>query len=161
MIATGLTMEYDTPQAVARPHINAHFVVDLGLGSATDADAGFCEVVFPEFRIDPAERVDRGDAPQVASAPPRESSSRRLILRRGVTGSRDLYEWWNEARRGAARQPRTVTVHLMTPNLSTAVLTWRFHGARPVCLSYAPLNALQPTVLIESVELEFDMMEMC
>jgi hypothetical protein len=48
----------------------------------------------------------------------------------------------------------------MTPDLSSAVLTWRFHGARPVCLSYAPLNALQATVLIESVELEFDTMEM-
>lgn len=161
MMATGLTMENDTPRVAARPHTNAHFVVDLGRGDATDADTGFCEVVFPEFRIGPAERVDRGDAPQAAPPSPTESSSRRLILRRGVTGSRNLYEWWDEARRGTASQPRTVTVHLMTPDLSSAVLTWCFHGARPVCLSYAPLNALQATVLIESVELEFDTMEMC
>ena len=159
MIATGMTMEYDTPQAAARPHHNAHFVVDLGRGNATDADAGSCEVVFPESRIGLAERVDRDDAPQVPPPSRTESSSRRLILRRGVTGSRDLYEWWDEARRGAAWQARTVTVHLMTPDLSSVVLTWCFHVARPVCLSYAPLNALQPTVLIESVDLEFDTME--
>jgi phage tail-like protein len=152
-------MEHDTPQAAVRPHLNAHFVVDLGRGDATDPDVGFCEVVFPEFRIGPAERVKRGGK-RVAPPPPTESQSRHLILRRGVTGSRDLYEWWDQARRGKARQLRTVTVHLMTPDLSRAILTWRFYRARPVCLSYAPLNALQATVLIESVELEFDKMEM-
>jgi len=153
-------MEHDTPRVAARPHTNAHFIVDLGRGDATDADAGFCEVVFPEFRIAPAERADRVDASQAAPSFRAESSSRRLILRRGSTGSQNLYEWWDQARRDTAAQTRTVTVHLMTPDLSSAVLTWRFHGARPVCLSYAPLNALQATVLIESVELEFDTMEM-
>jgi phage tail-like protein len=160
-MATGLTMEHGTlPRVAARPHTNAHFLVDLGRGDATDADAGFCEVVFPEFRIGPAECADRGDAPEAAPLSPTESRSCRLILRRGVTGSRNLYEWWDEARRGTASQPRTVTVHLMTPDLSSPVLTWRFHGARPVCLSYAPLNALLATVLMESVELEFESMEM-
>ena len=149
-------MERDTPRAPARPHLNAHFIVDFGRGAP---DVGFCEVVFPEFRIAPAERVKRG-GPPVAPSPPTESHSRHLILRRGVTGSRDLYEWWDQVRQGGARQSRTVTVQLMTPDLSRAVLTWRFYKARPVCLSYAPLNALQATVLIESVELEFDKMEM-
>ena len=90
-------MERDTPQAPARPHLNAHFIVDLGRGAARGPDAGFCEVVFPEFRIGPAERVKRGDAP-VTPAPPTESHLRHLILRRGVTGSRDLYEWWDQVR---------------------------------------------------------------
>ena len=152
-------MARDTPQAPTRPHLNAHFIVDLGRGDARAPDVGFCEVVFPEFRIGPAERVKRG-GPPVVPAPPTESHSRHLILRRGVTGSRDLYEWWDQVRQGGARQSRTVTVRLMTPDLSRAVLTWRFYKARPVCLSYAPLNALQATVLIESVELEFDKMEM-
>jgi phage tail-like protein len=152
-------MEHGTPQATARPHINTHFLVDLGRGDATDPDVGFCEVVFPEFRIGRAKRAKRGGT-SVVPPSPNESHSRHLILRRGVTGSRDLYEWWDQARRGKTRQPRTVTVHLMTPDLSRAVLTWRFYRARPVCLSYAPLNALQATVLIESVELEFDKMEM-
>jgi hypothetical protein len=50
------------------PHVNARISWDLGLGSATDPDAGFCEVLFPDIRIDPTERVDRGDAPRVASS---------------------------------------------------------------------------------------------
>jgi phage tail-like protein len=152
-------MEHDKAQAATQPpYTNAYFMVDLDRGDAADAAAGYCEVVFPEFHISPAaERHDSGDAPQISRT---ESSSRRLVLRRGVTGSRDLYEWWDEARRGTASQARTVTVRLMTPDFSKVVLTWHFQGARPVCLSYAPLNALQATVLIESIELEFETMEM-
>jgi len=39
-------------------------------------------------------------------------------------------------------------------------MAWSFHGVRPVALSYAPLNALQASVLIESLELEFDTFDM-
>lgn len=39
-------------------------------------------------------------------------------------------------------------------------MTWKFHGAHPVALSYAPLDALRPGVLLESIEVEFERMEM-
>jgi hypothetical protein len=123
------------------PHLNAHFVVDLGSGDAHALQAGFCEVVFPPFHVDAGE------------------TGRRLILRRGVNGSRDLYTWWDEARRDRSSRPRTVNVQLMTPDLTRAVMTWTFHGARPVALSYTPLNALQAAVLIESLEVEFETVE--
>ena len=123
------------------PHLNAHFVVDLGSGDAHAPEAGFCEVVFPHFHVDAGE-----------TAP-------RLILRRGVTGSLDLYTWWDETRRDKHSRPRTITVQLMTPDLTRPAMTWTFHGARPLALSYTPLNALQPAILIESLELEFDTFE--
>jgi len=124
------------------PLLNAHFLVDLGGGDALAPEAGFCEVVFPEFRVDMNE------------------AARRLILRRGVTGALDLYTWWDEARRDKTSRPRTIKVQLMTPDLNRPVMAWFFHGARPVALSYAPLNALQASVLIESLELEFDTFDM-
>ena len=124
------------------PQSNANFLVDLGNGDPRAPQAGFCEVVFPQFHVDASE------------------APRRLILRRGVTGSLDLYAWWDEARRDKSLRPRTLEVQLMTPDLSRPVMTWTFHGARPVSLSYAPLNALQATVLVESLELEFDSVDM-
>ena len=133
-------MTRDTPAGA--PVANANFVVDLGDGDPHAPEAGFCEVVFPPFPVD-------------ASA-----GSRRLILRRGVTGSLDLYRWWDEARRDQGARARTIDIRLMTPDLSRPLMTWRFHGARPVALSYAPLNALQAAVLIESIEVEFDRFEM-
>jgi phage tail-like protein len=134
-----------------RPHANANFLVDLGYGDPNSATAGFCEVIFPEFRI---------DVPQAATGTESGGRSQRLILRRGVTGTLDLYEWWNQARRGEAAQTRTVTIALLADDHSTAVVTWHFHGARPVSLSYSPLNAMDAGVLIESIELAFDSLEM-
>jgi phage tail-like protein len=153
-------MEQPTGPVRARPHTGAHFLVDLGVGNSWNPEKGFCEVVFPEFRVDKPERAGAADSACVGSPSENENTGRRLILRRGVTGSLDLYMWWNEARRDKTLEGRTIKVQLMTADLSSVVLTWYFHGARPVCLSYTPLNALQATVFIESIELEFDTMEM-
>lgn len=121
----------------ARPVTNANFLVDLGAGNPERPAAGFYEVVFPPF--------PSGGA---CSAP--------LILRRGVTGSRDLIEWWDQARAGKPAEPRTVTVALLADDRTTVVRTWHFARVRPVALSYSPLNALQGTVLMESIELIFE-----
>ena len=122
----------------AAPHTNASFLVDMGGGDARAPEAGFCEVVFPPFVHDGNE------------------ASRRLILKRGVTGSLDLYRWWDAARRQKDPPKRTVRVQLMTPDLSRPVLTWTFRGARPLALTYTPLNALEAAVLVESIEVEFE-----
>ena len=147
------------PSAELRPHTNANFLVDLGYGDARSASGGFCEVIFPEFRV--------GSAGQTAATPLETSSGRqeatallqRLILRRGVTGARDLYLWWDKARRGKAPLQRTVKVQLLAADHSTVVLTWSFRQARPMSLSYSPLNAMQATTMIETIELEFASVE--
>ena len=45
-------------------------------------------------------------------------------------------------------------------DMRTVVLTWRFRNARPVRLSYSPLRALDGGVLMETIELAFDGVEM-
>lgn len=126
----------------APPHSSGHFLVHVDDGDARAPEAGFCEVVFPPFRVDASD------------------DERRLVLRRGVTGALDLYSWFDRARRDKGASRRTVTVELMTPDLSRPVVTWVFHGTRPLSLSYTPLNALEAAVLIESLELEFETFEM-
>jgi hypothetical protein len=75
-------------------------------------------------------------------------------------GSLDLYAWWDEVRRGTARRKRTVKVDLLGEDQSTVVLTWRFDNVRPVSLSYSPLRALEGGILMETIVLEFDTVEM-
>ena len=82
------------------------------------------------------------------------------MLRRGATGALDLYEWWQAARAGSAKRGRVVTVKLLAADLATVVMTWRFRNARPLALSYSPLNALDGSVLMETIELAFDAVEM-
>jgi phage tail-like protein len=138
-----------------RPYGNANFLVDLGDGTDVRAPAaGFAEVVFPAFVVGAARGVEQADEPGAPAA-----AGERLILKRGVTGALDLYAWWHKARRGKPPQRRTVQVHLLADDQATVVFTWRFRHARPVSLSYSPLRAVDGGVLIETLELEFDSVE--
>lgn len=126
-----------------RPCTGANFLVSFGSRDAHAEGAGFSEVIFPTFRL---------EAEQSAPAP-------SLVLKRGVSGGLDLYAWWDKARRGKAPQRRTVKVELLAEDQRTVVLTWRFRNARPLSLAYSPLNALEGGVVIETLELAFDRME--
>ena len=50
-------------------------------------------------------------------------------------------------------------VQLLAEDHPTVVFTWRFRHARPVSLSYSPLRALDGGVLIETLEIEYDRVE--
>ncbi len=134
-----------------RPHTGANFLVSFGGGDARSASAGFSEVIFPSFALDSPDPA----APAVAGAP-----AQTLVLKRGVTGQLDLYAWWNKARHGKAPQRRTVKIELLAEDFETVVMTWLFRNTRPVSLAYSPLNALHGGIVIETLELAFDRMEM-
>lgn len=142
-----------------RPLVNAHFLVDFGLGNPHDRGQGFAEVEFPPFRIastDDHPAVDSEVGASTGVAPPEQ----RLILRRGVHGALDLYAWWHKARCGKAPSKRSLKVHLLADDLQTIVLTWHFHKVRPVTLSYSPLRAMEGTIFMETIELAFESFEM-
>jgi T4-like virus tail tube protein gp19. len=143
-----------------RPHGSAHFLVEIGRANARAAEAGFFEVLFPSFAIADAaagKRAEDSSAPAGVDTSPTNDC---LVLRRGATGALDLYMWWDAARRGEAPRRRVVTVKLLADDLRTVVLTWRFRNVRPVRLSYSPLRALDGGVLMETIELAFDGVEM-
>lgn len=143
-----------------QPYRNSNFLVDFGRGDSRSVLAGFAEVIFPDFI------VDRPDAPQRSHGVPHPvergdaSAANRLVLKRGVIGSLDLYAWWDEARNGAVPPKRTVKIELLGEDQETVVLTWRFDNVRPVSLSYSPLHAMDGSILMETLTLEFDRMEM-
>jgi phage tail-like protein len=142
-----------------RPHASAHFLVEIGRGNARSAEAGFFEVVFPAFDVGAA-AVAKPTGVAGIDVRSDTAATNHLLLRRGATGALDLYEWWDAARRGEAPRRRIVTVKLLADDLRTIVLTWRFRNARPVRLSYSPLRALDGGVLMETIELAFDGVEM-
>ncbi len=141
-----------------QPQLNSNFLVDIGTGDPHHPDAGFCEVVFPTFRADSTAQLSAWQsAPQLPGN--QEVEAKHLILRRGVTASLDLYAWWDLARRGHAPKQRNVKVQLLAADHSSVVLTWLFRHVRPVGLSYSALNAMQNAVQVESIELDFDGVE--
>src|SRR5882672_4444416 len=138
-----------------RPYLGCNFLVDLGDGAhPRTGGTGFAEVIFPSFRSASA-RTRRAAATKLPG-----EGARRLVLRRGASGALDLYLWWNQARIGKAPKRRTVTVRLLGEDHAQVVTTWRFSNVRPVSLSFTPLNAMEASVLMETIELEFDGVEM-
>ena len=143
-----------------RPYVNSNFLVVLGEEDGGSISAGFAEVIFPEFTID---GPDRRRAESMRSDDTKASPvgvSNRLILKRGLIGALDLYSWWSSARRGHAAQRRTVKIELLSEDHSSVVLTWHFRDAYPVSLSYSPLRAIEGGIVMETIELAFDSMEM-
>jgi phage tail-like protein len=143
---------------IERPYSGANFLVTIGDADSHSAAAGFAEVIFPPFVAD-AERErgsDRGHAEDDASSGP---SARRLVLRRGVIGSLDLYAWWDETRRAKKPATRLVTIELLADDRRTVVMAWRFHRAYPVSISYSPLRANEGAIVTETVELAFERVE--
>jgi len=134
-----------------RPLLNANFVVELGAGKGS----GFAEVVFAPFAAAP----EAAHAPSLAAAATAPVAN-RIVLRRGATGALDLYDWWRQARDGRAPRRRTVTVKLLADDHASVLVTWRFRNVKPVSLAYSPLDALDGTVLMETIELAFDDVEM-
>jgi len=82
-----------------------------------------------------------------------------LILRRGVLGALDWYDWWNQVRNGDQGAVRNVVIQLQDEARTGPVLTWKFLHARPVGHQYSPLIGQGPDVLIESLEIAFERVE--
>lgn len=105
--------------------------------------SGAVEVIFPEARLLP--RARKAGAAQYGP----------LIVRRGLTASRDWHDWWDGARRGPKPRKRAVRVLLLDADGRSAT-GWTFEGAAPVAYHLSPLNALGNEPVIESLELSIE-----
>jgi phage tail-like protein len=143
-----------------RPYPGFNFLVDLGIGHTDGPDAGFSEVVFPEFALDVIE-YRNGNAKEngVIKLTGLERHG-NVVLKRGVVGSLNLYQWWNQVRNGDQNAMRTVVIQLQNEDHSAVVLTWKLLRARPVKLLYAGLKAAGQELAVEHLELVFERIEM-
>jgi phage tail-like protein len=140
------------------PYGNQHFRVDLGDGNEGIA-AGFSEVVLPDISIDVIEYRNGNDKESGTHKLPGLARYDNVILRRGIIGSLNLYEWINQVRNGNANAKRTVTITLLSEDL-TAVLVWKLLRAWPVKYSFRDLNAKGTDVAIEQLVLAYERLEM-
>ena len=141
------------------PYGNQHFLVDLGDGGE-GAVAGFSQVVMPDISIDVIEYRTGND---------KESGTRKLaglarygnaLLRRGLIGSLNLYQWIDQVRNGNENARRTVTISLLSEDLSAVVLVWKLLRAWPVKYSFGDLNAKGTDVAMEELVLAYERLEM-
>lgn len=128
-----------------RPCAGRNFRVEIDEGNGRRTEVGCSEVVFPAL----------GALPD----PFQPGAAEHLLLRRAATGDAEFHAWWDKARRGSAPQRRTVSITLLGDDHATALMRWRFRNAWPVSLHYSPLNAMDNALVIESITIAFDGVE--
>jgi len=129
------------------PYPNFNFVVDVGAGD----DIGFSEVDLPAGEIEVIEYREGSDNVSSARKLPGRAKYPNVVLKRGVTGRLDLFQWWDEVRDGSL-QRRNVTITLLDEQRNP-VQRWRLRNAWPAKLDYSTLQALGNEVVIETLEL--------
>lgn len=143
-----------------RPYPGFNFLVDLGTGETAGPDAGFeeCGPLTLEIGLVTYRNGnEKQDAPRLLSGLERPGL---VTLRRGVTGSLAIYEWFDAVRNGAQDEVRTVTIALQSEDHAATVLTWRLLRARPVKYSGPALNAKSDDVAIEELTLAYERLEL-
>jgi phage tail-like protein len=135
------------------PYSCSSFVVDL----ATNSDAMMMRVELPEALIDDVEYRAGGEKTSEARKSPGLAKYTNLILHRGANGSLDLYQWYKETRDGG-NTDRPIRISLL--DAGAEVMRWTFHNAFPVNYRFSPLDATSSDLLIETLELTFDSMDL-
>lgn len=143
-----------------KPYSNFNFLVDLGAGETDDQRTGFAEVILGEASVDVIRYRSGNDKESTERKIPGLVRYGNVTLKRGVTGSLDLYKWYDDVRNGSASAARNVNIHLQNEDRTQVVLTWKLGRAWPVKYSFSPLNAQGKEVLIEELELTYERMEM-
>ena len=142
-----------------RPYLNGNFQVDLGTGDVGSVRAGFSEVFLPEAGIDVVEYRNGNEKTNEPRKLIGSVGYDNLVLRRGLIGALDLYEWWNLARNGVAGVRRNVVVRLLSEDSADVVFTWKFTNAWPAKYTFSPLSGGGSEVVVEELELAFERME--
>ncbi len=133
------------------PFGTGNFSVEIGPGEPANLKTGdpgdpaigpgFAVVTLPDFAIG-------------------HDAAGLLVLQRAATGKRDLYAWWDRARSGTGNAKRDVRVRMMSGDWQQIVMAWHFAGARPVLWQTASLDANAPGMMLETLSLAFDRMDL-
>lgn len=143
----------------AEPFTAFAFAVELRLpGSAAPlCQAAFCECDGLELRRELI-RVREGSDPSHVHLLPGAESFGNVTLRRGMTSSFDLWDWWERIRSGLAARA-TCDIVVLSADLAQERVRFRLYDCLPVKLTGPSLNATGNDVAIESLELACEGLE--
>jgi len=143
-----------------RPYAQFNFRVDLGTGVTEGPQAGFSECSPIEMSVDVIEYRNGNEKENVVRKLTGLARYPNVMLKRGVIGSLDLYDWLDQIRNGDQGAYRTVTVQLMSEDHSTVVQEWKLLRARIVKHVSGPFDAKGEDVVIEELTLAYERLEL-
>ena len=135
------------------PYANFNFLVEIdGVASA-----GFAEADLPGGRIETIEYREGGDKASGARKLPGRVSYENVVLRRGLSGRTDLYDWWRAVRDGAPDRRNAAIVLL--DEARSPVQRWLLRDAWPTRYAFSRLDGLGNEIAIEILELAYESFE--
>ncbi|MEO5575174.1 MAG: phage tail protein [Gaiellaceae bacterium] len=129
------------------PYGNYNFVVDLGNGD----EAGFSEAELPAGLIEVIDYREGSDRVSAARKLPGRAKYPNVVLKRGVAGRMELFDWWKAIRDGVPER-RNVRITLLDEHRAP-VQRWQLRNAWPAKIDYSTLQGLGNEVAIETLEL--------
>jgi phage tail-like protein len=135
------------------PFKNYSFLVEIDL----IAEAAFSEVSGLSAEAEVIEYRQGSDVTSTRKLPGRIRYG-NVTLRRGLTTSRELFDWWTTVVQGTL-QRRNVAIVLLDDE-RRPVHRWLLHGAWPAKFEVGSLQAKGNDVLIESIELTHEGFEL-
>ena len=143
-----------------RPYTVFNFLVDLGTGDTDGPEAGFQEISGLGMEVAVTEYRNGNSKENSVIKLTGLNKATDVILKRGVIGSLNLYNWLNDIRNGNQNALRTVTIHLQNEDHSATVQTWKLLRARITKHTSGPLNAKGHDVAMEELVLTYERLEM-
>lgn len=115
------------------------------------ASAGFQEVSGLDGSVEVIEYREGADVSAGARKIPGLAKYANVVLSRGLTDSRDLYDWWSAIVSGKA--DRRAAAIVLLDGERNPVRRWRLRDAWPARYAVSPLDADKSDVVIETLEL--------
>jgi phage tail-like protein len=141
------------------PYSNFNFIVIAG----DQEIAAFSEVSGLDSENTPIEYREGADATNGPRKLPGIEKHSNVILRRGITGSKALWDWRKEVRDGIGAFPpsRTVTIKLLneTGDRNNPAMTWTLRNAWPMKITGPTLNAKGNDFAVEQLDLAHERLE--
>ncbi len=142
-----------------RPYIQFNFLVDLGDGVTEGPHAGFQEVNGLSQSVSVLEYRNGNSKENSVIKLTGLNKTSDVTLKRGVIGSLNLYQWFDDIRNGNVNALRNVTIQLQSEDHTSIVQTWKLRRARIVKHSSGPLNAMGNDVAMEEIVLAYERLE--
>lgn len=139
----------------AEPFTAHAFAVELRLPGRDDP---LCQAAFSRcegLELRRSVVTLRDGASGMAWVVPGQESFGHVTLRRGMTSTFDLWDWWARVRRDPGVRA-VCDVIVLTPDLAAERVRFRLHGCLPVKLTGPTLDAMGNDIAIESLELACD-----
>ena len=142
------------------PYTQFNFLVDLGTGNTDGPQAGFQECSQIGAEVEVVEYRNGNEKENVVRKLPGLTKVANVTLRRGIIGSLDLWEWFEQVSHGDLSATRTVRIQLQNEDHTQVVQTWILFRARIVKYLAGPLNGKGSDVAVEEVTLAYERLEL-